>query len=182
MPPSAPMMEKDLNISNLMSMIDSRLSGHIRTMPVMYGKKIVIGAEALFPEKGLILSPELKPFLKRLCRYINRSDYSIEIVGHTDNVPGPEKGYESNWELSAFQALSVLKYFVEDGHVDARRIKAYGCGGYFPIASNDTPKSRKLNQRVEIVLEYSAPDFLQRIYQKKPFKFFTYKKFDFKIF
>jgi hypothetical protein len=76
----------------------------------------------------------------------------------------------------------VLKYLVGDGRVDAKRLKAYGCGSYRPIAANDTRQSRRLNKRVEIVLEYSAPDFLKRIYQKKPFKFFTYKKFDFKIF
>lgn len=182
MPPSPPMIERDLSISNLMSIIDSRFTGNIRTVPVMYGKKIIIDAEALFTEDPLTLNPAMHPFLQKLCRYINQSDYAMEIAGHTDNVPGREKGFESNWELSARQALTVLKFFVDEGSVEAKRIKAYGCSSYHPVASNDTRRSRSLNRRIEIILEYSAPDFLKKIYQKKPYKFFTYKKFDFKIF
>jgi hypothetical protein len=79
-------------------------------------------------------------------------------------------------------ALKVLKYFVSDCGVLPGRLTAYGNGSNHPIVSNDTRKSRARNKRVEICLKYNPPAYIKRIFEKKPHGFFTYKKFDFKIF
>ena len=183
-PPSAPMVEEDLDVTQLMSIMNAKIAGEIGVETVKSGQKITISVSenALFLKGGSILNPAVVPFLKELCARIKGADYLLEIVGHTDDTPAQEKGYDSNWEVSILTAIQVLKYFVTDGNIRADRITAYGCGSNKPVISNDTRKSRNFNRRVEIILGYKGPEFMKKIYKKKPFKFFTYKKFDFKIF
>jgi hypothetical protein len=84
--------------------------------------------------------------------------------------------------MSAIMALKVVKYFVSQCGVTPDRLTAYGCGSNRPITSNESIESRAANRRVEIDLKYKAPAYIKRIFIKNPAGFFTYKKFDFKIF
>ncbi|MEE8399607.1 MAG: OmpA family protein [Desulfobacterales bacterium] len=75
----------------------------------------------------------------------------ILIMGHTDNVPVESEKYASNWELSSYRGLSVLRYFVEERKMSASRFFAGGYGDARPLYRNDTPKRRAANRRVEII-------------------------------
>lgn len=82
-------------------------------------------------------------------------DKNIRIDGHTDNKPISGEllaKYPSNWELSTARATAVTRYLVERAKVDPARLAATGYGEFHPVASNDTPESRGLNRRIEIVL------------------------------
>jgi chemotaxis protein MotB len=86
---------------------------------------------------------------------LNVRDQTINIAGHTDNVPiGPElvKQYPTNWELSAARATSVARYLQDKCGIDPHLISATGYGQYQPIESNKTEKGRARNRRIEIVL------------------------------
>ena len=135
-PPSAPLMEEDLTVEQLVALLTKPVPG----------------------------------------------DFPVEIVGHTDAGMPQEKGYTSNWELSTLSALRVLKYFVSESKVAPKRLTASGQSSHHPIASNETVRSRATNRRVEIILRYKASDYVKRIFKKKSSGYFTYKKFDFKIF
>ena len=74
----------------------------------------------------------------------------IEIEGHTDNVPINYGIYTSNMVLSAYRALSVWEYFVNEKGLSTENLKSAGRGEYAPIASNDTAEGRSQNRRVEI--------------------------------
>ena len=185
LPPSAPMIEEELTIEQLMSYIhrdENGLSGEVKIESDKEGKKIIINENALYNEKEHKIRSSIQPFLNKIGRIINQGDFPIEIAGFTDNVVNGKNGYRSNWELSTVMALSVLKYFVSDCNVLAKRITAYGNGSNHPIVSNDTIMSRAKNRRVEISLIFNPPVYIKRIFEKKPSSFFTYKKFDFKIF
>ena len=71
-------------------------------------------------------------------------DLRIEIQGHTDNT-GPEG---LNKKLSSYRAMSVMKYLMQNG-IRASRLTFMGYGSEKPIVSNDTPRNRALNRRVE---------------------------------
>ena len=75
---------------------------------------------------------------------------TIEIEGHTDNVPISNSQFKSNDELSDARALSVFEYFRDNAELDPAMIKHTGRGSYVPIADNGTPEGRQLNRRVEI--------------------------------
>lgn len=74
----------------------------------------------------------------------------ISIEGHTDNVPITNSKYEDNDVLSAYRALAVKEYFVENTALEPGSIRATSCGEYVPIADNGTTEGRALNRRVEI--------------------------------
>jgi chemotaxis protein MotB len=72
-------------------------------------------------------------------------------LGHTDNVPIRTSSYPSNWELSAARALAAVRFLVDDGGVDPKRIAAVAHGEFQPISSNSTPERRARNRRITIV-------------------------------
>ena len=90
---------------------------------------------------------------------------SIQIEGHTDNVPiiVPDR---SNWELSSDRAIAVLRLFVDYIRIDPRTLKATGYAEYRPAVgdssdierANDTIAKRAKNRRIEIVLVYSETE------------------------
>ncbi len=76
---------------------------------------------------------------------------TIEIEGHTDNVPMHRSGkISNNDELSDARALAVFYYLVENTTLDPGNIKHSGRGEYEPVADNSTPEGRAKNRRVEI--------------------------------
>jgi chemotaxis protein MotB len=185
LPPSAPMIDEKLTIEQLMSYVHKNINGipgEIKIETEKEGKKIIITKSALFSEKDRKLKSSIQPFLQKIGQLINQGDFPVEIAGYTDNVVDVKNGYRSKWKQSTMMALSVLKYFVSDCNVPPKRLTAYGSGSNHPIESNDSKESRAQNRRVEICLKYNPPVYIRRIFEKKPSGFFTYKKFDFKIF
>jgi OOP family OmpA-OmpF porin len=77
-------------------------------------------------------------------------DLNVVIEGHTDNVG--KAAY--NKKLSQERADAVKKYMVENGGIDANRIKAEGFGEDKPIASNKTKDGRQKNRCVEAAVDY----------------------------
>jgi len=82
----------------------------------------------------------------------NVTDSLVAIEGHTDSVPIQHSGWKSNWELSSARALAVLHYFIDECKMRPKRFSAVAYGEYQPVASNDTPKGKQQNRRVEIVI------------------------------
>lgn len=90
---------------------------------------------------------------------------SIQIEGHTDNVPiiSPDR---SNWELSSDRAIAVLRLFVDHIGIDPRTLKATGYAEYRPAVrdssnikrANNSEIKRAKNRRIEIVLVYSETE------------------------
>lgn len=80
---------------------------------------------------------------------------SVQINGHTDNVPIQTPQFPSNWELSSARAIAVLRLFVDELGMDPLTLLATGYGKYHPVASNRTEIGRSKNRRIEIVLVYS---------------------------
>lgn len=75
---------------------------------------------------------------------------TIEIEGHTDNVPIHTTKYADNEELSSARALTVFHYLVDNTSLDPAKLKHAGMGQRVPIADNSTEEGRSKNRRVEI--------------------------------
>ncbi len=84
--------------------------------------------------------------------------YTVEITGHTDNVPMSGSKYKDNNWLSSARALNAADYLITKGKLDPAYIKYSGRGEYEPIASNATAEGRAKNRRIEIKIfnEYSG--------------------------
>lgn len=127
------------------------------------GKVYVSLAEKLLFKSGSdVVDPKGKAALKTLADVLNSSkDFTVDIEGHTDNVPVKTKVFEDNWDLSTARASSIVRVLTKDNGFDSSRITASGKSEFHPVGVNTSAEGRADNRRTEIVL---SPD-LQEIYK-----------------
>lgn len=117
---------------------------------------ISIASAILFKSGSAKIRSESKALLVKFSNLLRRySNREVQVQGHTDNVQISDRlaeRWETNWELSAARATRVLRYFVEVGNLDPRRVSGAGMGEFRPIADNDTREGRRTNRRIEIVI------------------------------
>lgn len=116
--------------------------------------KLTMSGGLLFDSGSAQLKDDAKEIIDKVGHILERygSAGSIEVEGHTDNVPMKSAQYPSNEELSSARALSVFYYLTESTSLDPLRIKHAGMGERVPIADNATPEGRSRNRRVEILI------------------------------
>jgi len=95
------------------------------------------------------LTPNSKLILDEMAVILQTKEWkSLTIIGNTDN-----QGYASNNKvLSLKRAVIVRDYLVSRG-LPLKKLKVRGDGGLNPIDSNKTPLGRRLNRRIDFVLE-----------------------------
>ena len=130
---------------------ENNLTGDIEMQVTAQYVQLTMKGSLLFNSGSSELKEESKPVLDKVGLILERyASGTIEIEGHTDNVPISGRRFASNNELSAARALSVFDYMMETTNLDPARIKNSGRGEYVPIADNATEEGRAKNRRVEI--------------------------------
>jgi len=119
------------------------------------GVVLKLPGKVLFGSGKAELKPEARKTLNKIIPLLKSYPYSIQVEGHTDNLPIHTERFHSNWELSAARAISVIKYFWRNG-IPQDRLSALGYGEYRPVVPNDTPEHRALNRRIEILIKVSS--------------------------
>ncbi|WP_172594551.1 OmpA/MotB family protein [Mariniphaga sediminis] len=116
----------------------------------------------LFKSGSDVVDPKGKEALKSLAGVLNSTnDFTVDIEGHTDNVPIKTQRFKDNWDLSTARASSIVRILTKDYGFDATRITASGKGEFHPVKPNASVEGRAGNRRTEIIL---SPD-LQEIYK-----------------
>lgn len=113
--------------------------------------EVEMKTEPLFASASSEVEDEAFPPLKKLAAILKTLPNSIDVEGHTDNLPIRNEIFLSNWELSAARAASVVHLFTKFG-VDPKRMSSIGYGEYRPVASNATSAGRLKNRRVKVVI------------------------------
>ena len=115
---------------------------------------------ALFDTGKAELKEEFRSLLFRIGSVLNRlPENSIEVEGHTDNVPIDNDDFKNNHWLSSARALQVVDVFAEDIGIERKRLAAMGYGEFKPLdpdADNDSFKNRSLNRRVVIRVKHEG--------------------------
>jgi chemotaxis protein MotB len=124
--------------------------GEVRVSLQALGVVIDINALVLFDSAQADLMPAAQTLIDQVAEVLKPLDYPIQINGFTDNAPIHSAQFDSNWDLSAARAISVVKRFALEG-VDPSLLVGAGYGEYHPIASNDTAEGMAMNRRVSIV-------------------------------
>jgi outer membrane protein OmpA-like peptidoglycan-associated protein len=94
------------------------------------------------------IKPESDATLKEIAKLLQGDPrLKLYVVGHTDN----QGALDLNMDLSRRRAEAVLAALSTKYAVPAVRLRAYGCGPYSPVASNDSEDGRAKNRRVELV-------------------------------
>lgn len=111
--------------------------------------RVTMTGQTAFDTNSSQIKPGFTSSLDKLASVINRyGKTTLVIIGHTDNVGSNS----SNQTLSEDRALSVEQYFTQSA-VHPSRISSYGRGESEPRATNDTESGKRLNRRVEIIVE-----------------------------
>ena len=112
---------------------------------------LTMNGALLFDSGHAEIREDAYPLLQKVSRILERyAKHTIEVEGHTDNVPLNGGRFENNDVLSSYRALSVFNYILENTSLEPANIKHSGRGEYLPIADNSTPEGRAKNRRVEI--------------------------------
>ncbi len=114
--------------------------------------ELTIQGSILFDSGKVDIKEDAIPVIDKIGQILETyAGGTVEIEGHTDNVPMSGGGkYSNNDELSSGRALSVFNYLVENTSLDPAKLLHTGRGEYDPIADNSTDEGRARNRRVEI--------------------------------
>ena len=114
----------------------------------------------LFPEGGWDIHQQGRQQLSKVLPSLQGlTGKQIVIQGFTDSLPIEEplaRRFPTNWDLAAGRAISVVRYFEEQG-IDPNQLSAVSFGKYHSIAPNDTPEGRAQNRRIKIEIQDQLP-------------------------
>ena len=125
------------------------------------GDRFVFPSEILFDlgsdelqEKGLFELSQMAKVIRKIVKEIPKEiDWILRVDGHTDKTKFLNGGkFTDNWELSQARALSVVKYFISEESLPAKRFAAAGFGEFQPIDIGENEKALARNRRIEIKL------------------------------
>jgi len=155
-PPPAP-PRRDATAS-----LDAQLAALVAAHPAGDGLRATVrDSSVVFTlEDGIAFasgSAELLPGAAPLLAEIRRlaaslPDFTVEVAGHTDDVPIRTAAYPSNLELSLARAARVAREIAGADPALRARTVARGWGEFRPLTPNVDAAARARNRRVEIRL------------------------------
>ena len=139
---------------------ENNLAGKVDIQFTSQYVQLTLNGAILFDSGQAVLRNEILPVMANIGAILEKyAAYTIEIEGHTDNVPMHSAKYANNNELSAARALAVFDYLLANTSLDPAMIKTSGRGEYRPIADNSTAEGRAKNRRVEIRIYHELSDY-----------------------
>ena len=78
-------------------------------------------------------------------------NWVLRVDGHTDATPVHNARFDSNWELSAARAITVVKFLIAQG-IPAQHLAATGFGENQPVDAGNSLEAHAKNRRIEIRL------------------------------
>lgn len=121
---------------------------------------LTLNGGILFDSGKATLKPECSTVLNKIGLILEKyAKSTIEIEGHTDNVPIHTAAFADNDELSDARALAVFRYILEHTNLDPANLKHAGRGEYVPVADNATAEGRTKNRRVEIKIYHTLSTY-----------------------
>lgn len=145
-------LRKQLPVSSLYQVLADRLV--IANDPVYVFSTGEIGAEGRDR-----LAPMVEALKRLIARLPEEFPWRLRIEGHSDSRPiRSNRQFESNWELSAARAVSMLRFLAAEG-LPQERLLAVGLADTHLRDPGDSAAAHRRNRRVEIHLIYAeAPD------------------------
>ncbi len=111
----------------------------------LYGLTFQSGTAVILPEHFMLLTK----VMRALREFPGKK---IIVAGHTDS-----QGNDSyNLTLSENRAAAVRAYLEANMGLPPDQLESIGYGETHPIASNETPEGRKLNRRIEIIVNLES--------------------------
>lgn len=136
-----------------------KLDEHIRTSFDQEGLQIQFSERILFPSGEAQINSEGRELLKKVAEMLKKIDsqYSIAVIGHSDDRPIHTRQFSSNWDLSSKRSVNVLHFFSERGvNEKSLMVRAHASNHpLFPIDQNhglSLEAARAQNRRVTVLV------------------------------
>ena len=113
--------------------------------------RVLFRGDDMFLPGRAEVNPRSTAVLDKVAGGINEVTGSVDIVGHTDNLPIATPEFPNNKALSEKRAEAVARMLRARG-VDAGRLTTSGAGDTQALADNHNAAGRARNRRVEIVV------------------------------
>jgi len=127
-----------------------------------YGRKIIIRIRerGSFKSGSATLAPDSYDVMEEIQSVLRKKTGSIQVQGHTDDVPIRTSRFRSNWELSSARAVSVAHALMAGKRLAEDRFQVAGFAATKPLVPNVSQRARAKNRRVEIVVSQSLKNEL----------------------
>ncbi len=158
---------------------------------------ISISDRVLFKPGETKLSPAGKKIVDTMLPILLRLKFPLLLAGHSsisfDETHGNtvealpastnDKRLDNSWKISLFRTLSIYEYLLSRGMLpEMLRLEAFG--NYRPKYDWDTPEHRRLNRRVDFVLDKRNVKYIEMLNwprEKESAKSFSYDDFKFDL-
>jgi chemotaxis protein MotB len=185
-------MENIDNLEPLKDLLWEDLKEDIEFQSNKYVQIISINDRVLFNPGETELSNEGRKVIDRTLPILLRLREPLLLAGHTSvdrdevstltEVQLEDKGLDPSWSLSFQRTMSMYRYLLSRGmDPDLLRMEAFGM--FRPMYSDQTPRGRMRNRRVDIVLDKRNRQWVEKL-QPKPLpqdRDFFYKDFRFEL-
>jgi chemotaxis protein MotB len=121
-----------------------------------------IGADVLFEPDSLTISADGRHILRTVIPVLKNVTSPLLLAGHTSTlrdelgedyrVADKDLNPDVSWRISLGRVLSVYRFLVAGG-IKPEMLKIEAFGKFRPHYPNSTPKGRRSNRRVDIVLD-----------------------------
>ena len=103
----------------------------------------------LYDFNSVFVSSEYLSRLRTLSNILReRENLELKLIGHTD-----QQGSDEANERVARQRVVNLEYYFRSRGIADKRIDAIGAGMREPLVANDTEENRRMNRRVETIIQ-----------------------------
>ncbi len=124
--------------------------------------RIVLPGDLLFDAGRAEIKSTAMTTLREVADVLRVTDYKVNVVGHTDDVPIHSDQYATNWELSAIRACVVARFLIEQTKISPERFFVSGHAYFQPAKPNTNPRNKRANRRVELILTKKRPEGIRQ--------------------
>ncbi|WP_181313143.1 OmpA/MotB family protein [Nocardioides campestrisoli] len=117
----------------------------------------LVSRHIVFEADRADLTPRGRQVVDALAPVLARAEDPLQIDGHTNQVPVKPRYYDSDWDLSAARAITVLRHLSEGRGIPEERLTASAFGHEKPLMDPEEPGSQRINKRVDIVVLSALP-------------------------
>ena len=139
---------------DLLGALDARgLGGDVTTSYDHRGLVVsLVSRHVVFQANLASLSLRGQQVVDAIAPVLARLEDDLQVDGHTNQVPVKPKYYDTDWDLSAARAVTVLRRLEERHGLPTARLSVAGYGSTRPLLDPSEPGSQEVNKRVDIVV------------------------------
>lgn len=126
--------------------------------------EVQIQSDVLFASGVAVPDAAARATIAQIADVLRDEPNAVRVEGYTDDQPIHTLAFDSNWELSAARAASVVHVLIGGG-VAPSRLAVVGYGEEQPIGDNATFEGRNSNRRVLLVI-LAAPQSVDALPDK----------------